>query len=461
MRANDRWIGGVASGIALRLGVDALLIRAAFGVLMVLSGAGFVLYAVAWALLPEQSDGRIHLQEAIRGRFDAAIAGAGIMLFIGVFWRTGQFGWWGSWGYSWFDGLFWLALTIFAIYLFVTVRKEKSGALPPRGQYPPQGPPVPGAQFPGAPTQPAGPARSSAPGYPTPGPAASVPMPATTAYPAAQGGPGPTTAPVPNLSKSAPSQAPYIPYAAPAPYATHPGWSGPPPQPGKPAKVKPSKPPVRGPGAASLGVVVGLALLTFAGLLLADRADVFDGSDGRIFFTTLGVATILAGLGIIVAGFRGRSSGVLGFIALMAVLVGPFATFAVGTTVSSGTLIGEGTFTPTTTSEAANGFSIGAGDLTVDLTDLTLTSADAVIVPVHMGVGDLTVLLPEDTSVSAEVRLGAGNATWKVDGDNVSRSGVGNRLVEFQSSDVRDGATAQIHLEIQAGAGDILIKEES
>lgn len=60
-RTPDRWIGGVASGLALRLGVDALLVRAAFGVLALVSGAGLVLYALAWALLPEQSDGRIHL----------------------------------------------------------------------------------------------------------------------------------------------------------------------------------------------------------------------------------------------------------------------------------------------------------------------------------------------------------------------------------------------------------------
>ncbi|SDC32999.1 phage shock protein C (PspC) family protein [Sanguibacter gelidistatuariae] len=431
VRTNDRWIGGVASGLALRLGVDALLIRAAFGVLMLLSGVGFILYAAGWALLPEQSDGRIHLQEAIRGRFDSAIAGAGIVLFIGLFWRTGQFGWWGTWGYGWFDGLFWLALTIFAIYLFVTVRKEKSGALPPHGQ------------------------QSPSATYPT------TPQP-TPSYPAAQdGGPQPITAPAPpNLSKSVPPQAPYVPYAAPAPQ----GWPGQPVKPVKAVKAvkaKDSRPPVKGPGAASLGVVVGLALLTFAGLLLADRAGAYDGSDGRIVFTTLGAATILAGTGIVVAGFRGRSSGILGFIALMAVLVSPLSLVVFGTQLSSGTLIGEGTFTPTTMQEATDGFSIGAGDLTIDLTDLPLTSGHAITVPVNMGVGDLTIILPEDTSASAEVRLGAGNATWRVEDADLSRGGVGNRIVEFQTSDVRDGATPQIHLDIQAGAGDILIKEES
>lgn len=402
MRTNDRWIGGVASGVALRLGVDALLIRAAFGVLALLSGVGFILYAAGWALLPEQSDGRIHLQEAIRGRFDAAIAGAGILLLIGVFWRTGQFGWWGSWGFDWFNGLFWTALVIFAIYFFVTVHKERPSTLP-----------------------------------------GAAPDPGSARVP-------------PNMSKGAAASAPHAPYA-PGPYSTA-GPAGP----GQQAKpVKATRPPVKGPGSASLGIVVGLALLTFAGLLLADRADLFDGSDGRILFTTLGVAIILAGTGIVVAGFRGRSSGVLGFIALVAVLVSPLSIFALGLQVSSGTLVGQGHFTPVTTQEATDGFSIGVGELTIDLTDLPLTSRDALTIPVSMGVGDLTIILPEDTAASADVRLGAGNTTWQVEGDSLSRAGIGNRTTVFQTSDVSDGATAQIHLDILAGTGDILIMEGS
>lgn len=427
VRSNDRWIGGVASGLALRVGVDALLVRAAFGVLMVLSGVGFVLYALGWALLPEQSDGRIHLQEAIRGRFDSALAGAGVLLLIGLTWRTGQFGWWGGWGFAWFDGLFWTALTIFVIYFFVTVRKQRTGALPSQ---PPA--PAPSAGYSAA--------------QPPPAPAAfSTPAPAAPSAPSSTG---------PVMTKTSAPQAPFGYPSGPAPQPA-PG------HPDKPVNPKESRPPVKGPGATSLGIVVGLALLTFAGLLMADRAGIYDGSDGQTFTITLGVAAILAGAGIVVAGFRGRSSGVLGFIALVAVFLGPVTLAAADNPLANGPLVGDETFRPSTTREAGDGYSMGAGDLTIDLTDLPLTTDDTLTVPVSMGVGNLVVILPEDTAASATVRLGAGTATWRVGEDVFSRGGVGIRTATFETDHVGDGDLAQIHLDIKSGAGEILIKEES
>ena len=430
VRSNDRWIGGVASGLALRVGVDVLLVRAAFGVLMLLSGVGFVLYAAGWALLPEQSDGRIHLQEAIRGRFDSALAGAGILLLVGLFWRTGQFGWWGGWGFAWFDGLFWTALTIFVIYFFVTVHKQRTGPLPTQRQ-----PPVR--------TDPTGwtTGYPSPSGYPVPQPPAPSPSAFATTAPVAHAVP-PIPGSVPPSMTKTPAPAPVV-------------------HPAKPVSPTASRPPVKGPGAASLGIVVGLALLTFAGLLIADRAGIVDGSDGRIVTLTLGVAAILAGVGIVVAGFRGRSSGVLGFIALLAVFLGPISTFAVGSSLSNGALVGDETFRPTTSEQAADGFSMGAGDLTIDLTNLPLTSDETITVPIDMAVGDLVVILPGDTPATADVRLGAGTAIWRVGDDDLSRGGVGIRTATFQTSHVGDGDPAQIHLDIQSGVGEILIKEES
>ncbi len=96
-RTDDRWIGGVAAGLAHRLGVDPLIVRGALLLVTLFGGLGLLLYGLAWALLPERSDARIHLQEAFRGRFDAALAGAIVMVIIG-FSRAGF--WWGGW-----DGL--------------------------------------------------------------------------------------------------------------------------------------------------------------------------------------------------------------------------------------------------------------------------------------------------------------------------------------------------------------------
>lgn len=79
----DGWLGGVAAGIAARLRIDPLIVR---GILVVVALFGFpalLLYAIAWALLPDLA-GRILLQEALRGRFSPAQAGVAICAVLGI-----------------------------------------------------------------------------------------------------------------------------------------------------------------------------------------------------------------------------------------------------------------------------------------------------------------------------------------------------------------------------------------
>lgn len=51
----ERWLGGVASGVAARLGVEASIVRIAFVALGLASGIGVIVYALGWVLLPERS----------------------------------------------------------------------------------------------------------------------------------------------------------------------------------------------------------------------------------------------------------------------------------------------------------------------------------------------------------------------------------------------------------------------
>ena len=48
-----RYVGGVAAGIARWFGLDPLLVRVAFVVLSLFGGSGFLLYGLAWAIVPE------------------------------------------------------------------------------------------------------------------------------------------------------------------------------------------------------------------------------------------------------------------------------------------------------------------------------------------------------------------------------------------------------------------------
>ena len=83
VRTDQRWIGGVAGGLAQRLNVDPVLVRCIWAVLCVFSGVGLLLYGIAWALLPEEGDGRIHLQQALHGEAESGLAGAAAAVVAG------------------------------------------------------------------------------------------------------------------------------------------------------------------------------------------------------------------------------------------------------------------------------------------------------------------------------------------------------------------------------------------
>jgi phage shock protein PspC (stress-responsive transcriptional regulator) len=54
-RRDNRILGGVSGAIAERLDVDINVIRIAFAVLAVLGGAGALLYAAGWLLIPDEA----------------------------------------------------------------------------------------------------------------------------------------------------------------------------------------------------------------------------------------------------------------------------------------------------------------------------------------------------------------------------------------------------------------------
>jgi phage shock protein PspC (stress-responsive transcriptional regulator) len=77
------WIGGVASGVAARLGIDPLIVRGVLVVFALFGAPAFLAYGTAWLLLPDTT-GRIHLERAVRGTWDNALVGIGIFLLVGL-----------------------------------------------------------------------------------------------------------------------------------------------------------------------------------------------------------------------------------------------------------------------------------------------------------------------------------------------------------------------------------------
>ena len=83
-RAEIRTVGGVCSGIAAKTGWDLALVRGLSVIACIFAPPLLAVYGFAWALLPEQRDGRIHAEELVAGRLDAAQLGAGLLMFVGL-----------------------------------------------------------------------------------------------------------------------------------------------------------------------------------------------------------------------------------------------------------------------------------------------------------------------------------------------------------------------------------------
>ena len=54
--ADEKMLGGVASGIARWLNADVTLVRAVITALVIFTGAGAALYLTAWLLIPADDD---------------------------------------------------------------------------------------------------------------------------------------------------------------------------------------------------------------------------------------------------------------------------------------------------------------------------------------------------------------------------------------------------------------------
>ena len=239
-------------------------------------------------------------------------------------------------------------------------------------------------------------------------------------------------------------------------YATAPAGPpvGPPPRPASTAlpKVGP-----QGPGAGVTGAVLGVCLIVAAGVLIATRSF---GYDGPTFLTFGALSLIVIGLAVLIAGIRGRTSGGLGGLAVLGfVLLLPVAavhSWTGSNLLTGGTALGELTAQPLTAADAERGFSLGAGELEVDLTGMSLGD-DLIEVPVAVGDGEAVVILPHDGAWTAEVQVMVGEV---IDRGRQVQSGVlpGDAL-RSESHAVGEGAEPDLDLRIGVGAGTVELKE--
>ena len=66
-REQSKVVAGVCSGVAYRLGIDPNVVRVVTVVLALFGGAGILLYALGWLLLPDERTGQSLAERALRG----------------------------------------------------------------------------------------------------------------------------------------------------------------------------------------------------------------------------------------------------------------------------------------------------------------------------------------------------------------------------------------------------------
>lgn len=338
-RAHPRVIGGVCSGISARQGWDLSLVRVFVVIAAFFLPIVSLAYALAWLLLPEAADGRIHLEETIEGRFDIAVLGGGFLALVSLSSLVSSISFLGVVGIV-ISAIVFIGLALFVIGLLVSGQKSQGPGAP--GQQGPQygtpqytatqggqsapfgaatpaddvaGNPMNGQQGPQAPS-----------GYPVYG------MPATDAPGATSAQAGPRPAP------ARPSQ-------------PHPGWTPPPSAP-RPRRWAPLPVPTHRPRVVSTranmaitGLLILVVAAVFAGIYMVDKgpaipfitAETGSQTVARIIVIGGGVCLIIVGLSLAIAALRDRSAGWLTTLSILG-MIAALPTAAIGTEATQQTI---------------------------------------------------------------------------------------------------------------------------
>lgn len=129
---DDRFIGGVAAGVANYFSIDPTLVRIAFGLSLAFGGVGLFAYLVMLVLIPLEGPADEPLPP-ISGRRRGLVIGGAILVGIGLVIGTGSGGF-GRWMFGFGPGhlfgiLFWSAAVIAAVWLGVRLLGDWNGSV--------------------------------------------------------------------------------------------------------------------------------------------------------------------------------------------------------------------------------------------------------------------------------------------------------------------------------------------
>jgi phage shock protein PspC (stress-responsive transcriptional regulator) len=444
-RSDDRWIGGVCSGLADRLGVDPVIVRAGLVLLSLIAGVGVTLYLLAWALIPNDRN-EIVAERAVRDADGGsivvvALAALGLLggsAFGGPWWTDHN-----GWGFPGFAIL---------IGLLIWWLVKRSGPRPDADQkvrsY--QSGTYPSGTHPSR-TYASGTQQSDA--YP-PGTQHSGAYPAGAQQSGQQSGPqqfGPQqsgtavvgTAPLPRTAAALPSPGSPVTGASTFGSSTT-----------TPAPVVPRKPRRRSGGPLLALLAIGLALATYGSLIWAGNAAGWTGDHQSIALagSLASMGLLLVGLGV--AGWRG------GFASFLTILlaIATWSSMVVPPGLDITGRVGDVTWKPAsaTVGVTPDSYRLGAGTGVLDLRGLPtegLSPGTPVpTIPAYVGVGELTILVPPELTVRFDGHVGLGEIILPAETQNNGHDGT-----DISRSTVVGNGPAEVLVDAGVGIGSLTV----
>lgn len=389
----QRILAGVAGGLGEHLGINAWWLRWAFIFLAFAGGAGVLLYIVAWVFVPEPDQDETAVSHWL-SNLDLSDTGTVIgVVLIGAATLVAAT--------SVFDisGTMVTAAVLFAVGLLL----YRGGLMPPpksSGDNNPDGQGGTDIQSSNAPT----------------------------AHIAADEAPSTDTVEGASLVAS----------KAVADDATVP-----------PAAPRPPKPPKEPSLLGRLTLAVGLIVVSTMALLDASGLAVGSIDAGEWFdpiHYVIAAMFVIAG-GLIVGAWIGRAR----WLVVIGLMLVPVLFFTALWPSSFDWSVGDVEYQPQTVAEVADSYRLGAGSMTINLTDLTAEElAQVGSIDISLGVGEVVVRIPSDIGVDLTADVAMGEISFP----GPSQDGIGIDVEAFFGP-----ASPTIAIDIEAGAGSVVIRQ--
>jgi len=220
-----------------------------------------------------------------------------------------------------------------------------------------------------------------------------------------------------------------------------------PPKVEKPPKVKKPKPPPSMLGRLTMAVM----LIALSSMALVEVADIAHFQAYEYAAVALGAVA----LGLLIGAWIGRAY----WLIMIGLLIAPVLFFSALLPNVADWSVGDPHYLPTSAQDVPDTYDLGAGQLTIDLTQLTAEEfVEVGEIDADLGLGQLVVRLPSDVGATVDAEVGIGAVT--------GGHGVGSSVLRnYEYSGVRvdqvftiGSPPHDLRLNLEVGMGEISIR---